>query len=106
MGLVLASWRGNSSPMSVSRYSIIKTVTTRRGQTQESPAAQWVDPTVQSDGIDPTSIRSARDLLILKPNDSPYAFQTRVGAPRWEPCSLLMLINQPLHELNQPRSAM
>jgi len=32
---------------------------------EESPAAQWVDATVRSDGIDPTSIRSAGDVLSL-----------------------------------------
>ena len=32
---------------------------------EKSPAAQWVDSTVRSDGIDPTSIRSARDVVSL-----------------------------------------
>lgn len=32
---------------------------------EKSPAAQWVDSTVQADGLDPTSIRSVGDILSL-----------------------------------------
>lgn len=32
---------------------------------EKSPAAQWVDSTVRSDGIDPTSIRSTEDIISL-----------------------------------------
>lgn len=32
---------------------------------EKSPAAQWVDATMRSDGIDPTSIRSAREVVSL-----------------------------------------
>lgn len=37
----------------------------RKSHNKKSPAAQWVDATVRSDGIDPTSIRSAEDEVSL-----------------------------------------
>ncbi|EQA09822.1 hypothetical protein [Glaesserella parasuis] len=35
---------------------------------EKSPTAQWVDSTVQADGLDPTSIRSVGDILKLAKN--------------------------------------
>ncbi|WP_143933746.1 hypothetical protein [Necropsobacter massiliensis] len=35
---------------------------------EKSPAAQWVDSTIQADGLDPTSIRSTGDICKLAEN--------------------------------------